>query len=540
MPSSRPPRTVAASEHERRLAEAGERKARGAYYTPPDVVEGLLDLALGPALARAVADGPDAVAALAVLDPACGAGIFLAAAARRIATALEALGVGASASAERAVRCVHGVDVDPEAVRLCRGALAEVSPSSSGAQVVEADALLDARSIEPDAFDVVIGNPPFLSQLAGATARTRGDAEVLRSRFGPAISAYTDPASAFVLASLRAARPDGGTVCLIEPLSFLSARDAGGVRRASLDEAALSQLWVAGEPVFDAEVEVCAPVLVRGASSSLTELRRGRGFDPAGEAVAPRPGDGSWSALLATIVGHPERELRTAGVLGDIASATADFRDQFYGLAGAVIDDETGAVAGDGPKLVTTGLIDPAHVAWGERSCRFNKVGYRHPRVDVGALAPDLQRWAERRSVPKVLVATQTRALEAVVDVDGRLLPSVPVVSVVAAVHDLWRVAALLTSPAATLVATRRHLGSGRSATALRLSARDLLALPLPTDREAWDRGAAAFADAQAATTAARRLDRLVACARAVDEAFGLVDDEELLAWWRQRLPRPA
>lgn len=66
-----------AERHEQTLAARGLRKGLGAYYTPADVVEGLLDIAFDPVLDMAAAHGPAAVAALRVIDPACGTGNFL-------------------------------------------------------------------------------------------------------------------------------------------------------------------------------------------------------------------------------------------------------------------------------------------------------------------------------------------------------------------------------------------------------------------------------------------------------------------------------
>ena len=53
--------------------------------------------------------------------------------------------------------------------------------------------------------------------------------------------------------------------------------------------------------------------------------------------------------------------------------------------------------------------------------------------LDVDSLqtdAPAVARWARKRQVPKVLVATQTRVLEAVADLDGQMVPVTPTVSV--------------------------------------------------------------------------------------------------------------
>lgn len=531
---ARPPVAGTPGGHEQALAARGVRKGLGAYYTPPDVVEGLLDVVLAPLLAAAAAAGTEAVAALRVLDPACGTGNVLVAAVARIGSELVRLGVDPASAAASAASCASGVELDPGTAAVCRAAL-------PGADIRVGDALIDPSLVEPGAFDLVVGNPPFLSQLASSTARPRAQASALRDRFGSAVSAYTDPSALFLLAGLDAARPDGGVVCLIQPVSVLSARDAGAVRRSAVDRAGLVALWVAGEPVFDAEVEVCAPVLVRGRSAATTALLGGRSVQAAGEAPTPGRGARSWAGLLAALQQLPERSLVTDGTVGDLAAATADFRDQYYGLAGAVVDEPT-AADGRSPALVTSGLIDPAHLAWGERPCRVHKASFVHPRVRLDRVAPELQAWAARRMVPKLLVATQTRVLEVVADADGGLLPSVPVVTVTpTGAPDgpgLWHLGAVLSSPALTLVAARRHLGSARNAGALRLSASDVLALPVPPQGAAWDAGAAAFAQASRATDPHDRHQHLLVAARAVDEAFGLAGDEELLAWWADRLPR--
>ena len=78
------------------FAEGGEtkghaRKTTGSYYTPDALVQALLDSALDPVLDRAEAEADDPAQALlgvTVIDPACGSGHFLLAAARRIATRL--------------------------------------------------------------------------------------------------------------------------------------------------------------------------------------------------------------------------------------------------------------------------------------------------------------------------------------------------------------------------------------------------------------------------------------------------------------------
>jgi hypothetical protein len=108
------------------------RKTTGSYYTPDELVKVLLDSALEPVIARAVAAHPinsaDALLELAVVDPTCGSGHFLIAAARRLAEHVARLRTATTPAAEeyrRALRdvvrhCVYGVDANPLAVELCK------------------------------------------------------------------------------------------------------------------------------------------------------------------------------------------------------------------------------------------------------------------------------------------------------------------------------------------------------------------------------------------------------------------------------------
>jgi hypothetical protein len=161
-------------------------------------------------------------------------------------------------------------------------------------------------------------------------------------------------------------------------------------------------------------------------------------------------------------------------VLGDIATFTSDFRDQYYGLVGAVADDA------DGPPLVTSGLIDRGVCLWGTKPTRFAKQRYAAPRVDLSLLTPKLRSWAAARLVPKILIANQTRGIEAVIDRDGAWLPSVPVITcTVASADRLDEVHTALSSPTATRWIRHQAAGSGLSADTVRLSPRLLASIPL-------------------------------------------------------------
>jgi hypothetical protein len=118
------------------------RQQAGAYYTPPALIELLLDQArVGPETRACV-------------DPACGPGAFLIAAAERMPAAR-----------------LHGIDVDPGAVACARVALA-LQATARGApppelhdRIVCADALLDDGvwdGLTPvGGFQAIVGNPPW-------------------------------------------------------------------------------------------------------------------------------------------------------------------------------------------------------------------------------------------------------------------------------------------------------------------------------------------------------------------------------------------
>lgn len=114
--------------------KGNQRKTTGSYYTPDSLVQSLLDTALDPVLDKTeatVAHPAQALLKLSVIDPACGSGHFLLAAARRIATRLariRAEGTPSLADFRHALRdvtrcCIYGVDRNPMAVELTKVAL---------------------------------------------------------------------------------------------------------------------------------------------------------------------------------------------------------------------------------------------------------------------------------------------------------------------------------------------------------------------------------------------------------------------------------
>lgn len=116
------------------------RKLSGSYYTPDSLVQELIKSALDPVIEQHLAAHPasptEALLAIRVIDPACGSGHFLLAAARRLAEKLAQLrslegGQGGGtrpqdyrhALREVVAHCIYGVDRNPMAIELARMAL---------------------------------------------------------------------------------------------------------------------------------------------------------------------------------------------------------------------------------------------------------------------------------------------------------------------------------------------------------------------------------------------------------------------------------
>ena len=112
------------------------RKLSGSYYTPDSLVQELIKSALDPVIAQRLAAQPgapiEALLAIRVIDPACGSGHFLLAAARRLAEKLAQFRATDGEQTEHDFRhalrevvakCIFGVDRNPMALELARTAL---------------------------------------------------------------------------------------------------------------------------------------------------------------------------------------------------------------------------------------------------------------------------------------------------------------------------------------------------------------------------------------------------------------------------------
>lgn len=540
------------------VTAADERHAEGMYFTPRPVAEAITAVALS--------DGPEdwgsAPSHEYILDPTCGGGAFLLAAARWLAEQ------GLSRAA--AVAKLRGVDLDPLAAataRMALGSWADVDPDNVNVRAGNGffidELFADHARSEKVIYTAIIGNPPFQNQLGETTARSAEDTKALRSRFDRArenqatsytgkqiVRPYTDTAALFLLdAHDRLA--DGGVAMMILPQSILATNDTQPIREIVSADSALEALWIADDAGFDASVRVCAPKLRKGGRQQ-SVARYISSIPVFDHVVPPASPPSQWSEFAADRLGVPRVKVSSSQTVADLAGATAGFRDEYYGLARVAQEaqeaqktatEQTAPEKHHGPpvRLITSGLIEPLDCRWGIDSCRFAKQRWEQPSIDLTALADDgrVFGWVEARRVPKLLVATQTKVIEAIADPDGNMVPVTPVLSVEPEnVESLWHLAAVLTNPVTSAVALRRTAGAALAANAIKLSAKQLLALPVPNGGAAWDRGASLAKELASSSHLTAPSDRdtlLVELGAVMCDAYQVAPDE-LLDWWTDRL----
>jgi hypothetical protein len=465
------------------------RKNTGSFYTPDTLIQTLLDHALEPVLTDAIAKHPgreaQALLSLAIVDPTCGAGHVLLAAARRMASHLARLTQGDEARALHQVvaRCLYGVDRNATAVALCKTCLwmecvdPEHPLPSLEARVQHGDALFGApprahEALARDAeglrrqkrvadrwcaahvargrhrffhwhlqfaevfsrggFDAVLGNPPFLNAIE---RRTQVDAPRLRRALTPEVLGAADVAFRMIVLATRLRR-QGGRVGMIQPRTILNTPSMARWR-ASLTPGGVAMVCAPRDARLFADAQVFVALVVLGDAATCA-IGVGDTLDDITWSNRTLVDENWWAATTNDapslgVVGTPLCELFSV-----MASMTAG---EAYEVLPYVVD----RAEGDAPKLVTTGLIDPEHLRWGMVPCRYLKRDYVHPRVvRAPGMSPSLARRIDQARRPKVLVAGLSARIEAVIDRGGELLGAVSTFTIMHPRDDVTALTALM------------------------------------------------------------------------------------------------
>lgn len=205
------------------------RRARGVFYTPSDLAEWITRETYGPVLRAWHGDTPPP----RVLDPACGGGVFLQAAAEMIQARCRELKRTSTDETRANNQAVFGVEVDAEEVALTRDRL----QSFGGINIQQGDALADEL---PRGFDAIVGNPPYVNIRELARSHSKQAVADLRTRFRTAQGNF-DLYVLFIERALELLRP-GGRLGFIIPNKWATLDYARALRELLLRETTLEHI----------------------------------------------------------------------------------------------------------------------------------------------------------------------------------------------------------------------------------------------------------------------------------------------------------
>ena len=220
--------------HSGRFTNLDPDKLRGGYYTPSELAQWLSSWAIRSATDR-------------VLEPSCGDGSFLAAA----AACLQCIGVNGYKAADH----ILGLEILENEANKARRRL-ETHYGEQAATVVETDDFFAWwHRAEPSSFDVVIGNPPFI-RYQSFPESFRSRAMAIMKSLGLVPNRLTNIWVPFVVAATALLR-QGGRLALVLPAELLQVAYAAQLRSFLTDHFRRIHLISCNELLFEkAEQEV--------------------------------------------------------------------------------------------------------------------------------------------------------------------------------------------------------------------------------------------------------------------------------------------
>lgn len=239
--------------HSGRFTDLDSDKLRGGYYTSPDVAAWLCAWAIRSPKDR-------------VLEPSCGNGIFLEAAAKRYA----------QLGAHRPTITNHllGIEILATEAARARTRLNGLLGPRARDVVETADFFGWSQRNKQPAFDAIVGNPPFIRyQTFPEPHRSRAMAIMVEQGLSP--NRLTNIWVPFVVAAVSILRP-GGRLALVLPAELLQVTYATQLRSFLTDRFARIDIVACNELFFEnAEQEVLL-LLADGALPTASETNRCR------------------------------------------------------------------------------------------------------------------------------------------------------------------------------------------------------------------------------------------------------------------------
>lgn len=457
-------------------------KRNGVFYTPRVVVEDMVQQTVGARLS----EHPNS--SIHILDPSCGGGIFLLVAYQFLLDWFLNFYLTASKTSpispqdvlypiERSphnswrlttderqrilLDCLHGVDIDPDAVAVTRLGLwlifLEDCPDWGDRPLPDlthtiqwGNTLLVADSSPPgcpsddsslwnhaptptllsQGFDIVIGNPPYLDSewMTATLPHWRSYC----TRCYQTARGNWDLFCVFIERALQLCKP-GGLSSFIVPNKLASAEYAGRVRSLLTQENRLLRLRdYSRVPVFAAAVYPlvyvvqtdCPDPAAQVWYEQMADLERLVDSYPMPYRHYLRSPQSPWllsrrsgKSDLWKVLEQCDRLPRLGMVAQVLGAATVG---EAYSLQPLIQENNTPSHADW--RLVNSGTLDRYRMLWGEKRLRYLGKTYLHPTVPQLCQENLPVRRRQQAMHPKLIVAGMSRQLECVADLTGAIL----------------------------------------------------------------------------------------------------------------------
>ena len=272
-----------------------DRKDKGVFYTPPEIVERMtekmleqVDLAADPYIR--------------ILDPACGTGLFLIKAFevlkqrfekdyavilernRELVGKLQRVDIGSFIVENN----LWGADVDREALDTAEEILVKLAGKGCSPNLICCDSLVSSTAAEISLFhdvtieeykfwfgsyDYIIGNPPYI----GHKQVTKEYKKVLQQLYKGIYRDKSDISYCFLKKGIDLLE-SGGSLSFITSRYFMEGPSAAGLRKYIADQCTITEIVdFYGQRVFaDAGVAACIITLVKGSHGDKTSILKSK------------------------------------------------------------------------------------------------------------------------------------------------------------------------------------------------------------------------------------------------------------------------
>ena len=219
------------------LKSSAARKNEGQFFTPPDVVDYIVEHAIAPG-----------ETGITVLDPACGSGQFIVSCFNRLFSNFVQRGWDPNdAALHICTRCLFGIDIDPVSVAIARCNLAHVAsvPIENIHNIITGNFL---RMNEPpfpsdilslNRFTTIVGNPPWGARFSPE------EKNHYRRRYLSAASGINS-FTLFIEKSIMHLS-DGGMLGFLVPEAYLNIKAHRSSRRLALDNTSIRGIALWGD-----------------------------------------------------------------------------------------------------------------------------------------------------------------------------------------------------------------------------------------------------------------------------------------------------